>query len=82
MVNALKTKRETNKPHKNKGIQVTWGGSGYVCYLDGDDGVMDVCICPNAINCTHYICAILVFEYLNEAVKIMKCLKLTEKYRE
>ena len=53
MVNTLKTNRETNKPHKNRGTQVTLGGHGYVCYLDGDDGIMDVCICPNAINCTH-----------------------------
>ena len=53
MVNALKTKRGTNKPHKNNGTQVTLGGNGYVCYLDGDDGIMDVCMCPNAINCTH-----------------------------
>lgn len=53
MLNVLKTKRETNKPHENKGTQVTLEGNGYVCHLDCDDGIMNVCIWPNAINCAH-----------------------------
>ena len=45
MVNALKTKRGTNKPHKNKGTQVTLGGNGYVCYLElGSDFLSMTCV--------------------------------------
>ena len=28
-------------------------GVGYVCYLDCDDGIMDVCIGPNSSNFVH-----------------------------
>ena len=37
----------TNKEKQPKGHRETLGGVAYVCYLDGGDGIMGVCICPD-----------------------------------
>ena len=61
--------------HKTKGYIKTLRGVRYVCYPNCDDGVTDLCICPNSSNCTYqiyaglYICYTILFFFLkNELV--------------
>ena len=38
---------------KKQGHKETFGGDGYVYYLDDGDSIMGVCVCPDSSNCTH-----------------------------
>ena len=42
---------------KLKEQKKSFGGDGYVYYLDCGDGITGVCICPNSSNCVYQICA-------------------------
>lgn len=48
MVNVL-----TQNTHTHKRIQERFGRDMYVYYLDNDDGITVVCICPNSSRYTH-----------------------------
>ena len=50
---------QKTKLNKNpNGHKKSFGSIGYIYYLGCGDGIMNVCIHPNASKCIHYICAI------------------------
>lgn len=55
MLNVLNTHTHIHTHRTAKGHKDTFGGEGYVYFLDCGDGIMGACICSSSLNCIHSI---------------------------
>lgn len=69
----LKCSSHTYTHTKDKWLEETFGGDGYVYYLDCGDGSPGVCICSNASNWIYLICADLYKKHF--LIKLFKKIK-------